>query len=358
MTANAVWVGLDLGQERTNICVIDDAGKTLHELVCPTTLVGIEAGLSPFPRCSIGLLAVEAGAETHIVRKLRSRGYPVTIFESRKASKFLAIRRSKTDAGDARGLADVARLGRNTVSEVYLKSLACQQLRSRLVMRQKLVRLRVATQGSIRSRLALYGRRIAASKAVGGIRKQVEAQLMLLKAEEGIDLGRDLLPLVDFCESLRQYQKHLDKDLTQEAADHPVCRLLMGVPGVGPICALSFYTAIENSSRFRRTADVAAYFGLVPRRHQSGNSSRTLGITKSGSTLTRSHLVTAATVFRTRAPDCALKSWALLLEDRIGARRARVALARKLAILLLTIWKNGSSFEQYPAAKLDPPISG
>ena len=352
MSQETVWVGLDLGRRKTTVCVVDDAGAPLHEETCDSTLDGVESALKACPRLKIGLIGVESGSDTHLVRKLRERGYPVAIFEARKASKFLALRRNKTDRSDAKGLADIARIGRNTVSQVYLKSLECQQLRSQLVMRHKLVRLRVTAEGAVRGRLALYGRPFRKPHRVGAVREQVSKQLAELHASEAIDLSSDLEALVDVCESLRSYLKHLDAELERRAKSHSVCRLLMEVPGVGPICSLSFYSAIEDPHRFHHTADVAAYLGLVPRRYQSGDVSRTLGITKNGSKLTRAHLVTA-TVFRTRAPDCALKEWALGLKDRIGSQRSKVALARKLAVILLTLWKNGSHFEVYPAQSKD-----
>ena len=348
MGSGTVWVGLDLGLARTNICVLDELGIPLREQPCPTILGDMEEALAPFPKPTIGMIAVEAGSDTHIVRKLLDRGYPVAIFEARKASKFLAIRRNKTDSSDARGLADLARLGRNTVSQVHLKSLECQQLRSKLIMRHKLVHLRLAAEGAVRSRLVLYGRRFKSPAAYGATREHVEKELAQLRTEEGIDLFDDLLPLVEICDGLRSYMKRLDLELAQRARDHPVCNLLMEVPGVGPITALSFYSAIEDPDRFRHASDVAAYLGLVPRRYQSGDVSRTVGITKNGSKLTRSHLVTAATVLRARAPDCALKDWALALKERVGSSRSRVALARKLAIVMLSMWKCGRHFEPYP----------
>jgi transposase len=352
MDTEHVWIGLDLGLRQTNVCVIDDDGTTLHEQECETALAPLEDAVSSFPRERIGLIAVEAGSDTHIVRKLRSAGFPVTMFEARKASKFLAVRRNKTDASDARGLADLARIGRNTISQVYLKSPECQQLRGQLVLRKKLVTIRVMIEGSIRSRLALYGRKLKKTEALGGLRRQVKTELSLLKSEEGVDIAADVLPLVDVCESLRTYLTKLDAKLEKKAKSHPVCKLLMQVPGVGPICALSFYSAIEDPDRFRHPSDVAAYLGLVPRRYQSGEVSRTLGITKTGSKLTRTHLVTAALVFGTRAPDCALKDWYLALRQRIGSMRARVALARKLSIVLMTMWKEGAGFEPHPSKDL------
>jgi transposase len=303
MTDEKLWVGLDLGLRRTHVSIVDANGVELMQHECDTNLSALKNAMAAFPTDRIGLIAVEASNDTHIVRKLRGAGFPVAIFEARKASKFLALRKNKTDASDARGLADLARIGRNTVSQIYLKSPECQQLRGLLIMRKRLVMMRVAAEGSIRSMLALHGRPLKSVYGPGRLRDEVQTELAQLNAEEGLDLRADLEPLVDVCESLRAYLKKLEHDLKQKAKSHAVCRLFMEVPGVGPICALSFYTAIEDPHRFQSASDVGAYLGLSPRRYQSGAASRTLGITKAGSKLTRTHLVTAATVFGNTAPD-------------------------------------------------------
>jgi transposase len=348
MDDGTVWVGLDLGLRETHVCVIGADGDPLHEQSCETALAALNDALAQFPLGRIGAIAVEAGSDTHIVRKLRSAGFPVAIFEARKASKFLALRRNKTDASDARGLADLARLGRNTVSQVYLKSPECQQLRGLLVMRKRLVIMRLAAESLLRSRLGQHGRRLKAGSAPGSLRKRLEIELAQLSANDGVDLRQELAPLAEVCESLRTYLRTLDRDLEKRASAHEVCRRLMEVPGVGAICALSFYSAIEDPHRFSVNQGVGAYLGLSPRRYQSGATARTRGITKSGSKMTRSHLVIAATVFGTCAPDCRLKQWYLALRERSGPGRARVALARKLAIMLLAMWKNGTHFELLP----------
>lgn len=353
MSVAKVWIGLDLGQERTNVCVINDDGEELLQRQCETGLGPIEESIATFSSDRIALVAVEAGNDLHIVRKLRGAGLPVAMFESRKASKFLALRRNKTDASDARGLADLGRLGRHAVSQVHLKSLECQRHRGLLVMRKRLVMMRVAAENTLRSRLALNGRRLKPSYGLGALRRQVATELDALKAEDGIDLHADLEPLVDLCESTRSYILNLNREVDRAVKSNQVCRLLMGVPGVGPICALSFYSAIETPDRFARPADVAAYLGLTPRRHQSGCKSRTRGITKTGSKLTRSHLVTAATVFGNTAPDCALKRWFLALRERAGPMRARVALARKLAVIMAAMWKNGTPFDSFAPTRAD-----
>ena len=357
MNDEKVWVGLDLGLTTTHVCVVAADGNPLHEQACETAAGPLKEMLAQFAIGRIARIAVEAGSDLHVVRKLRSAGFPVAIFESHKASKFLAVRRNKSDANDARGLADLARLGGHTVSEVYLKSPECQQLRGFLVMRKRLLMIRLATESVLRSRLALHGWRLKSSARPGNLRKQIEVAMAEVSASDGTDLGPELKPIVEVCESVRSYMRTLDRDLESRARNHEVCRRLMEVPGVGPICAISFYTAIEDPERFDTVERVGAYFGLTPRRYQSGATARTRGITKAGSKMTRTHLVNAATVFSTFAPDCALKQWYVALRDRTGSARARVALARKLAIILLTIWKNRTHFELYPPRPLDPPVA-
>jgi transposase len=350
MDALQVWAGLDLGLERSSVCIVDGDGAVLKEQECRSDVAGVEEALAVYPRAMIGLVAVEAGTNTHLVRALRSRGYPIGIFEARKASKFLALRRSKTDASDAHGLADLARLGRETVSQVHLKSLEFQQMRSELVLRHKLVQMRVAVESSLRSRLLTYGYRMPPPRSASGLRKSFESAIGSL-VKDGVDVREHLEPLLCVAESLRVYLKTLDHRLENHARAVPVCARFLEIPGVGHISALSFYSAVEDPHRFAHSCDVGAYLGLVPRRYQSGNLSRTLGITKTGNKLTRQHLITAAGVLRTRRVECALRDWGLALKDRIGAGRSRVAVARKLAIVMLSMWKTGSRFQPFPEGR-------
>jgi transposase len=353
MAAGTFWAGLDLGETRTSICVVDDDGNIVLETECDSTATNIVSLLEPYAT-HIGLVAAESGTGTYLVRKLRAAGLPTAIFESRKASRFLGIRRNKSDRSDAKGIADLARLGRNTVSQVHLKSLENQQLRSELLMRHKLVRLRVAVEASMRSRLVQYGRVLPKSHSPDALRKNVEAEVSSLRTEEGIDLSAHLDPLLGVAESLRRYERKLDREFAARAKRDPICQLLMEVPGVGPICALAFTSAVEDPHRFADATNVGAYLGLIPRRYQSGEVSRTLGITKTGNRLTRTLLVSAATVMLARKADCELQQWASTLKDRLGSQRAKVALARKLAVVMLSMWKEGEHFRPYPPRQFSP----
>ena len=342
-----VWIGLDLGEKSTNLCAVGPEGVPICEEVYPTSIEDVERALASW-RDSIELIGVEAGNAPYLIRNLRGRGYPIAVFEARKASRFLAIRRSKTDASDARGLADLARLGKNTVSQVHLKSIEFQELRAELVLRHKLIQVRMALESSIRSRLRLYGRRMKSTTKLGAVRETVSKELDILVREEGLDIRSQLMPVVELCESVRFHLRQYDESLKKRARDHPVCGRLMEVPGVGPICAFSFYSAVEDPFRFERPTDVGAYLGLVPRRYQSGDQTRSLGITKTGNKLTRAHLMSAALSLRLSKRDCALKDWDAALKERIGPARAKVAVARKLAVLMLILWRTGRAFQPYP----------
>jgi transposase len=138
----------------------------------------------------------------------------------------------------------------------------------------------------------------------------------------------------------------IDRELKHAAGENEVCRRLMEVPGVGPLCALTYYAAVDDPHRFSRTSDIGSYFGLAPRIHESGLTSRKSRISKMGSKSVRSLLVHAATVhLMYEKRDSALHDWTLRLEHRRGRRPSRVALARKLAVIMLAIWKSGGHFE-------------
>jgi transposase len=297
-------------------------------------------------------MGIEAGAGTHLVRQLRKFRFPVCIFESRKASRFLAIRRNKTDSNDAKGLADLARLGQQAVSQVSLKSTETQLLRIQLISRHKLVQHRLAAHSTLRSLLALHGVDLRTSRTGRNLETQFSREVRRLRTKSGIDLEPHLRPLVELCKQVSAQVRQMDRALLERATAHPVCRQLMTVPGVGPVCAVSFYTAVEEPTRFTRSSDVGAYFGLTPKVRQSGDVSRIAGISKMGNRLTRGHLVSAATALLwTSKAECELRTWGLQLKERAGGQRARVAVARKLAIVMLAMWKTGQPFDPQPARR-------
>jgi len=341
-----LWIGLDVGADETTVCATDDSGTVLFEVPVASSPSALHDVLKRDKRrirfiglesCSFGIV---------LCRGLLKLGYPVAMFEARQASKFLAIRKNKTDKNDARGLADIARLGRGTVSEVRVKAAECQRLRSTLVTRQKLIQLRIAMEGNMRSLFRLNGGKLNSSYSAAALRRNVSEELRRLRRSEKIDLTEEVAPLLALSVATRAYIEDLDKRLSKRAEEEPVCQRFLDIPGVGPITALAFYSAVDDPHRFRRNADIGAYFGLVPRVRQSGQSLTRTRISKIGDKLTRTYLTSAAKQ-HLRTANSSLALWGTDLSGRLSKRGVYVALARKLAVTMLAIWKSGEHYDPY-----------
>jgi transposase len=341
------------------VCGTDDLGQVVFEHLIPTKAAALHSLLRDKKR-RIKLIGLEAGSfGTALCRSLRKLGYRVAVFEARQASKFLAIRQNKTDKNDARGLADIARLGRDSVSEVRVKSLDSQRLRSLLVTRQQIVQLRVRSEGALRSLFRLNGGRLPSCSSAASLNTNVGHELKRLKASAKVDLSEDVEPLLALSLSMRAYLEALDVRLAKKAEQDPVSRRFLEIPGVGPISALCFLSAIEDPFRFRRNADVGAYLGLVPVVRQSGQAVARLRISKAGDRMTRSYLSTAAQ-HHLRFGDSSMTAWGAALSERLGKRGVKVALAGKLAITMLAMWKNGEPYDPHrgtPRAECPPEIA-
>jgi transposase len=333
---NRLWAGVDLGVEAARVCVIDDAGEVLRERDCPSCAKDVRHALTGFRRTRFASVALEAGTGIHIARGLRNLGYPVELLETRQLSKFLRARRNKTDAGDARGIAEAGRISASLVSKVYLKSLDSQALQSRLAIRRHLVHQRVAAVNMLGRQIELFGGRLRCQARRRNFRSAAEAEIRKIGRTGPTDLVEQLRYLADHCERLIAYQRLVDRDLGEAAQENDVCRRFMGIAGVGPLCALTFYAAVDDPYRFSRTTDIGSYFGLAPRLHESGLGNRHV----------RALLVRAASMYLLYCKqDNGLKDWAVRLQERLGRIPSRVALARKLAVIMLAIWKSGDRFD-------------
>lgn len=350
MTSNPKWVGLDIGEQETRICILGEGEQDrIERLVCSTPAAIAEA-LSCNSLSRIIHVVCESGSSPQLIRHLQRTGFPVTVVDARKASRFLAIRQNKTDINDARGLAEIARLGPPGALASHLKSPETQLLRSRLVMRDQILRQRGAISNALRSLLRVHGSQLTRLPPASRLRIELSAELGRLLAETGIDLTGQILPLLHINETFSTFLAIEDKAIAGLAEANPITKRFMQVPGVGPVTALSFFSAVEDPRRFGRSSDVGPYLGLVPRMRQSGSSSLRSRITKAGSKLTRGHLAMSASVMLSRAATrCAIIDWGRSLAKRIGYSKAKVAVARKLAVLLLSLWKSGEDFEAYPS---------
>lgn len=363
--ARKLWAGLDVGVETTSICVISDTGEVLQEATCPTHVTCVHREIRWLRRRRFARVGLEGSCGLTLARGLRSLGYCVDLYETRQLSKFLRARRNKTDAGDANGIAQAGRIGASLVSRVYLKSLECQSLQSRLVVRRHLVRARAAAVSLLCRQVEAYGGRVRSATHSMQLGLKVNAELSKLFGRSPNPLVSELRTLLVHCEQLISYQRSVDQDLRRVACDNEVCRRFMEIPGVGPLCALTFFAAIGDPKRFRRSVDVGSYLGLTPKIHQSGLSLRRGRISKMGNSEVRGLLVQAATAFmRWEKDGSRLRAWASDIEQRRGRGKSRVALGRKLAVVMLAMWKSGERFEarsseqdqapQGPAADSDP----
>jgi transposase len=248
-----------------------------------------------------------------------------------------AMRANKTDPHDASGLAQLARTG--FYKEVHVKSAASQGVRSLIAARAHLVEARVRLDNTIRGLCIAFGIKVGPGQG-----KDFVARARTAVPVPG--LGEAIASLLTVREGLVAEIRVLDRLMNGIARSSVSCRLLMSIPGVGVQTAAAFAAAVDDASRFRRSRAAGAYFGLVPRRHQSGEVDWVGRITKQGDATVRKLLYEAANAILTRSRQSfALKSWALKIARRRGLKKARVALARRLAVIMHAMLRDGTLFE-------------
>jgi transposase len=351
-----VWIGLDVGLKSTAVCVVDSDGKVVHQCSMKTNATEMGRYFTKNFKTNIEMIGLESGSmATHLTTSLRRLGYRVTMLDALQCKRVLSIRRNKTDVNDARGIAEITRTGREYLTEVYVKSAACFEIRAQIIMRHRLVQQRVESEAMIRGLLRVYGGRVEpGAKSSATFRERVMQQLLIIQDQEGINMRPRVLPILKLCEEFRIEADRIEAELDMLAKEHPVCRRFLEIPGVGAITALSFYTAIEDPTRFRRCDDVAAYLGLTPKINQSGETLHKGSISKMGNRLTRTHLVGAATVIMSATKTfSSLKDWGVRLSKKVGYNKAKVAVARKLAVIMFGIWRDGTHF-QFKTETVEP----
>jgi transposase len=269
---------------------------------------------------------------------LVERGLPAICVCARHAKGVLSTRVNKSDPHDAEGLAQLARTG--WFKAVRIKQEATHIDRAHLKIREQLITSRQSMANQLRGLLKLFGLRLGKVTTPGKRRERLEA-LFAQKPE----LRLVMQPLIDGIEALEAQIKRSTRLLAASAEADPVASRLMSVPGVGPFVALTYKSSIEDPGRFARGEDVGAYAGLVPRRNQSGERDYKGRISKAGDAMLRSALYEAANnlLARVKRP-CALQTWGKALAETKGPKRARVAVARKLAVLLHRLWLSETGF--------------
>jgi transposase len=336
------YVGFDVSKEATAFCVKDAAGEVIARGKVASDPKALFEVVREHCLCAERIVLETGTLSFWLARELGKRGLPVDVIDARQAHAVMKLQHNKTDAGDAELLAEIARTG--FCRPVAVKSAVAQEVRVLLKARAHLVRQRRDTENAIRGLLGSLGLRFP--KGAGKLAWRVRTAL-----EVRPDLQATIEPLLCCVEALKREIARLDETVIARAKAAPACRVLMSVPGVGPVTALAFAATIDDPERFAKSRTVGAYLGLTTRRFQSGEMDYSGRISKHGDAMVRSLLYEAAnsmlTVVRKAHP---LKDWARRIRRRSGYKKACVALARKLAVILHRMLITGELF-RWPQKK-------
>ena len=331
------FAGLDVSVKDTSVCIVDDAGKVAREVKVasePDALLQVlKTGGYRFKR--IGL---EAGPLSQwLYSALAEAGLPVICVETRHMRAALQAQINKTDRNDARGIAQMMRAG--LYRAVHVKTLRSQKLRTLLTHRKLLQSKAIAIENDLRGTLRNFGLKVG---MVGTVK--FEGRIRELVADIP-DLAGLVEPLLVVRRVLRQQLAVLHRRLLAIVKDDEVCRRLMTIPGVGPVVALTYRATVDVPARFRNSKAVGAAFGLTSAKYQSGEINRSGAISKCGDEMMRMMLYEAAQILLTRSTKWSwLRAWAMQIARHRGMKKAIVALARRLAVIMHRIWVDGTEF--------------
>ena len=331
------YAGLDVSLEQTSVCVVDAQGQVVREAKVASEPEALVRYLSK-PEAEIIRVGLEAGPLSQWLHGgLVAAGFEAVLLETRHVKAALSAMIVKTDRKDARGIAQLLRMG--WFRPVHCKSAPAQEVRALLVARKQLQAKMRDVELSLRGLLRGFGLKvgeISKGQFAARVRTLVAGHTMLERIAEAMLQAREALQM--------EFGKLHRAMLAIVRAD-AVCRRLMTVPGVGAVVAVTFTSGVDAPERFARSKGVGAHFGLTPRKHQSGETDITGAVSRVGDVMVRTALYEAAHILLTRAVRfSALKRWALEVAKRRGMKRAKVALARKLAVVLHRMWVDGTTF--------------
>ncbi|UWU25432.1 IS110 family transposase (plasmid) [Rhizobium sp. CB3060] len=340
------YIGLDISLKDTAISIRQD-GKRIWRGKCPSDprlLAGMIRKHAPHAR----RVVFETGPlSTWFYHALTAEGMPAICIEARHAQKVLNETLNKTDANDADGLAQLAEAGFYKV--VRVKALDSMLTRTLVRARNQLLSISVQLSNQIRGLMKTFG--LIVPKGTGRVFDGHVRTLL----DGNDDLARIILPLLDAWRDIRRRAAELDRQLLVMARQSQAVKRLMTIPGIGAVTAISYIAAIEDPDHFRTSRSVGAWLGLTTRRYQSGEVDYDGHISRRGDNRLRGLLYEAATVLLTRtgaSAECRLKIWGQKLRERLGFKRAAVAVARKLAVIMHSMLKTGEEFDASAGADL------
>ena len=333
------YVGLDASKATTSICIKNEDGDIVREGVAETEPKAIIRFLRGEGRRykRIGIEAVSFAP--WLYEGLAKAGLPVIFIDALHAHRILKGRLNKTDRNDARGIAEMMRLG--LYKAVHIKTRESQQAKLLLTARKLLCLKRDDIDNLVRGALLQFGLKIAPGKTYSFADRAGQ-----LAPAAG--LGREVIDaLLSARRAIDSQVKRLEELVEASVEADPVCERLMTAPGVGPLVALTYRSAIDVPQRFARSRDVGVHLGMTPAAHQSGAVDRKGRISHCGDQATRSALFLAARcVLRKNTRDSALKRWGLRVADERGYMRALIAVGRRLAVILHRMWLTESDFRR------------
>jgi len=331
------YAGLDGSLEETAICIVDDKGAILRELRAPSDPESLISAFDAvgLPMERIGLEACSQSAWPH--QGLTRVGLPALCIETRQAKAAMGAMPNKTDRNDARCLGQIIRTG--WYRQVHVKSVPSRMARSLLAARRTVLCKLRDMENAVRAVLRESG-----LKAGSPGRKLFSVGVREL-AEADPTLAGITGPLLAIIATMHRELERLTRRVLASVRAEPICRQLMTIPGLGPLTALALRATVDQPARFRRSGDVGAHLGLTPRRYQSGETDVQGRVSRCGDELARILLYEAAHTLLTRCQKCsALKAWGMSVAKRCGMAKARVAVARKLAVIMHRMWSDQSEF--------------
>jgi len=331
------YVGLDVSMKETKLHVLDEAGQRVWRGRCATEPGAIAAAVHRHAPAAARIGLETGPLTTWLWTALTAEGLPMICIDARHAKKALDMKVNKTDANDAEGLAHLVRAG--WYREVRVKSRNAMLAKALLRGRSQLLSMSLALENQIRGILKTFGRIVP--KGAGGL---FEKNVRALITDDG-EIAAVIMPLLQARGMARSKCAALDRRLIRSVQEDVTCRMLMTMPGVGPLTAVAYVAALEKPDTFKRSRAVGAWLGLTPRRFQSGEVDYDGHISRRGDGQLRALLYEAASVLLTRVRrESALRRWGLVLWKRLGFKRAATALARRMAVVLHAMWKSGTSF--------------
>ena len=332
------YVGLDVSLKMTAICIVDRAGKILREGMVASD----PDAIATFVRLHaphVVRIGLETGAtSTWLWTELNRRGLPIICIDARHAKAALKMQINKSDRNDAVGIARIMQCG--WYKEVHVKALESHAIKALLVSRALLVKIKRDLENQVRGLLKNLGLVIGRAKMNTFVLRAAEL------IEDEPELAAAVEPLLKARDAVEKQITDLNCKVMKLARHNVQVRRFMKVPGIGPITALCYLATIDDPTRFKRSRSVGAYVGLTSRRYASGEIDWTGRISKCGDRMLRSYLFEAAGVLLTRVEKWSvLKAWGMRVAKRSGFSKAKVAVARKFAVILHRMWVDGTEFK-------------